>query len=128
MHEVTSGATKKVNIHVPITVKRVERVLVPAGRYKAILEGFESQARPRSGVAYKHGMTVLNSPGTLDSDYRGEVKVLLVNLSNEPFTIFDGERIAQLVLAQHYQFSWNVVEQLDDTVRADGGFGHTGTK
>lgn len=126
--EASAGADIKANIDAPITLKPLERVLVPTGIYIALPKGFEAQVRPRSGLAYKHGLTVLNSPGTLDSDYRGEVKVLLVNLSNEPFTIFDGERIAQLVLAQHYQFSWNVVEQLDDTVRADGGFGHTGTK
>jgi dUTP pyrophosphatase len=101
-------------------------VLVPTGLFIALPAGFEAQVRPRSGLAAKHGITVLNSPGTIDADYRGEIRVILVNLSQEPFAIEDGERIAQLVIARHEQAEWVEVETLDTTERGEGGFGHTG--
>ena len=104
----------------------LQRALVPTGLYMALPEGYEAQVRPRSGLAIKKGITVLNSPGTIDADYRGEVCVILVNLSNEPFTITDGERIAQMVIARHEQVEWLPVEVLSDTERGAGGFGHTG--
>lgn len=104
----------------------MQRVLVPTGLFIALPEGTEAQVRPRSGLAIKHGVTVLNAPGTIDADYRGEVCVILVNLSSEPFTINDGERIAQMVIARHEQTSWQPVEQLDETERGAGGFGHSG--
>jgi dUTP pyrophosphatase len=100
--------------------------MVPTGLYIALPAGFEAQVRPRSGLAAKHGITVLNSPGTIDADYRGEIRVILVNLSDTPFTIEDGERIAQLVIARHEQAEWAEVETLDATERGEGGFGHTG--
>lgn len=102
--------------------------MVPTGLYAALPVGYEGQVRPRSGLAAKHGITVLNSPGTVDSDYRGELRIILVNLSNEPFVINDGERIAQLIVTRHEQVEWEPVEQLDDTERGTGGFGHTGVK
>jgi dUTP pyrophosphatase len=101
-------------------------VLVPTGLFIALPAGFEAQVRPRSGLAAKHGITVLNSPGTIDADYRGEIRVILVNLSQEPFAVEDGERIAQLVIARHEQAEWVEVETLDTTERGEGGFGHTG--
>ena len=106
----------------------MERRLVPTGLYIALPEGFEAQVRPRSGLALKHGLTVLNSPGTIDADYRGEIMVLLINFSNEPFTINDGERIAQMVVARHEQAEFVEVEVLDETERGEGGYGHTGVK
>lgn len=116
----------RANIEEDIELKSLERVLVPTGLYIALPKGTEAQIRPRSGLAYKHGLTVLNSPGTIDADYRGEVKVLLVNLSNEPFVIKNGERVAQMVVAKHEQVAWKEVETLNETVRGEGGFGHTG--
>jgi dUTP pyrophosphatase len=104
----------------------LQRAIVPTGLYIALPAGFEAQVRPRSGLAAKHGLTVLNSPGTIDADYRGEICVILVNLSNEPFTIQDGERIAQMVIARHEQAEWQEVEVLNETERGEGGFGHTG--
>ena len=104
----------------------MQRCLVPTGLYMALPIGFEAQVRPRSGLAIKKGITVLNSPGTIDADYRGEVCVILINLSAEPFVIEDGERIAQMVIARHEQVAWEQVEVLDDTERGAGGFGHTG--
>ena len=102
------------------------RTLVPTGLFIALPKGYEAQVRPRSGLALKHGITVLNSPGTVDADYRGELRVILVNLSNEPFVINNGERIAQMVVTRHEQVTWEPVEVLDETERGDGGFGHTG--
>jgi dUTP pyrophosphatase len=102
--------------------------LVSTGLFIALPKGYEAQIRPRSGLAFKHGITVLNSPGTIDADYRGELKVLLVNLSNTSFMINDGERIAQMIIAKHEQISWNEASSLDETERGAGGFGHTGTK
>ena len=116
----------RANLEVPVTIGPLERTLVPTGLYIALPAGFEAQVRPRSGLAAKHGITVLNTPGTIDADYRGEVKVVLVNLSNEPFEIVPGERIAQMVIARHETAEWEEVESLDSTERGAGGFGSTG--
>ncbi|TNF31816.1 MAG: dUTP diphosphatase [Bacteroidetes bacterium] len=124
--EFSAGMDLRANLDEDIELKSLERALVPTGLFIALPKGTEAQIRPRSGLAYKHGLTVLNSPGTIDADYRGEVKVLLVNLSNEPFVIRNGERIAQMVVAKHEQVRWSEVEQLNETVRGAGGFGHTG--
>ena len=109
-----------------VTLRSLERTLIPTGIYMELSLGYEAQVRPRSGMAYQHGITVLNSPGTIDADYRGEVKVLLVNLSNEPYTIKHGDRIAQLVVAAHEQVTWQEVESLGETSRGSGGYGSTG--
>lgn len=124
--ELSAGMDLRANIDEPIVLHPLQRTLVPTGLFMALPAGYEAQVRPRSGLAIKKGITVLNSPGTVDADYRGEVCVILVNLSNEPFTITDGERIAQMVIARHEQVEWLSVEQLDDTERGAGGFGHTG--
>ena len=116
----------RANISESIILQPLERRLIPTGLYIALPKGCEAQVRPRSGLALKHGITVLNSPGTIDSDYRGEVMVLLVNLSQEAFTVNDGERIAQLVVARHEQAELVSVEALDETARGAGGYGHTG--
>ena len=123
---LSAGMDLRANIEQDIELGSLERTLVPTGLYIALPAGAEAQIRPRSGLAYKHGLTVLNSPGTIDADYRGEVKVLLVNLSKDPFIIKNGERIAQMVVAKHEQVQWSVVDQLTDTARGAGGFGHTG--
>lgn len=123
---LSAGVDLKANLSEAITLKPLERSLVPTGLFLAIPAGYEAQVRPRSGLAAKHGITVLNSPGTIDADYRGEVKVILVNLSPEPFVIEPGERIAQLVVARCEQVSWEEVERLDETERGAGGFGSTG--
>lgn len=106
----------------------LERVLVPTGLYIELPEGYEAQVRPRSGLAAKHGISIVNTPGTIDPDYRGEIKVILVNLSDVPFTLEPGERIAQMIIARFEHISWNEVETLSETVRGEGGFGHTGVK
>lgn len=124
----SAGMDLRANLDTPITLKPLERALIPTGLYMELPVGFEAQIRPRSGLAYKYGLTVLNSPGTIDADYRGEIKVLLVNLSNEPFTIENEERVAQMVIARHEQIDWTEVETLEETERAAGGFGSTGTK
>lgn len=124
--ELSAGLDLRANIDEDIELKSLERILIPTGLFIALAEGTEAQIRPRSGLAYKHGLTVLNSPGTIDADYRGEVKVLLVNLSSEPFIIKNGERIAQMVVAKYERVEWSEVETLNDTVRGAGGFGHTG--
>lgn len=124
--DLSAGMDLRANISEDIELSSLERVLVPTGLFIALPVGTEAQIRPRSGLAYKHGLTVLNSPGTIDADYRGEVKVLLVNLSNEPFIIKNGERIAQMVVAKHEQVQWSEVKELAATVRGAGGFGHTG--
>lgn len=116
----------RANIDQSITIAPLERKLIPTGLYMALPAGYEAQVRPRSGLAIKKGITVLNSPGTIDADYRGEVCVILINLSNEPFEIQDGERIAQMVIARHEQPELVEVETLDETERGTGGFGHTG--
>ena len=123
----SAGMDVRANITEAITLRPLERTLVKTGLFVEIPLGFEMQVRPRSGLAFKKGITVLNSPGTIDADYRGEIGVLLVNLSSEPFVIEDGERIAQLVLASHEQASWQEVEILEDSDRGQGGFGSTGT-
>ena len=122
----SAGMDLRANLDQPITLAPMQRCLVPTGLYMALPIGFEAQVRPRSGLAIKKGITVLNSPGTIDADYRGEVCVILVNLSTEPLVIEDGERIAQMVIARHEQVAWEEVEVLDDTERGAGGFGHTG--
>lgn len=126
--ELSAGVDLRANISGPLLLKPLERQLVPTGIYVAIPAGYEIQVRPRSGMAIKHGITVLNSPGTVDADYRGELRTILVNVSNEPFTIKPGERIAQMVLAKHERIEWEQVEQLDATERGEGGFGSTGLK
>lgn len=124
----SAGMDLRANIEEAIELKPLERRLVPTGLYMALPEGYEAQVRPRSGLALKHGITVLNTPGTIDADYRGEVGVVLVNLSNEPFSIEPGERIAQMVIAKYEQVELEEVEILDETERGAGGYGHSGTK
>lgn len=124
--ELSAGMDLRANLTEPIILKPLQRCLVPTGLYMALYEGYEAQVRPRSGLALKKGITVLNSPGTIDADYRGEVCVILVNLSAEDFIIEDGERIAQMVIARHEQVQWEAVEALSETERGTGGFGHTG--
>lgn len=122
----SAGMDLRANIEKEIELQPLQRVLVPTGISIALPEGYEAQIRPRSGLAAKHGITVLNSPGTIDADYRGEIKVILVNLSSEPFVIQDGERICQMVISQHAHIDWEETDSLDETERGDGGFGHTG--
>ena len=124
----SAGMDLRANIDVPIVLQPMERRLIPTGLHIALPVGFEAQVRPRSGLALKHGLTVLNSPGTIDADYRGEIMVLLINFSNEPFIITDDERIAQMVIARHEQAEFAEVEVLDETERGEGGYGHTGVK
>ena len=126
--EFSAGVDLRANIEAPIELRPMERKLIPTGLFMALPPGYEAQVRPRSGLAIKHGITVLNTPGTIDADYRGEVCVILVNLSDEPFLIADGERIAQMVIARHEQAEWEEVEVLSETERGAGGFGHSGTK
>ncbi|MCW3075892.1 MAG: deoxyuridine 5-triphosphate nucleotidohydrolase [Bacteroidetes bacterium] len=123
-----AGLDLKANIQEPVVLKSLERQLIPTGLFIELPSGFEAQIRPRSGLAFKNGITVLNSPGTIDADYRGEVKVLLVNLSNADFIVNDGERIAQMVIAKHEQISWEQVTVLEESNRGAGGFGSTGKK
>ena len=125
---LSAGMDLRANIDASITLQPLERRIIPTGLYIALPPGYEAQVRPRSGLAFKHGITVLNSPGTIDADYRGELGVLLVNLSNEPFVIAEGERIAQMVIARHEQAEFCIVEELDQTERGEGGYGHTGVK
>lgn len=124
----SAGMDLRANIESPITLHPMERTLVPTGIRIELPEGYEAQVRPRSGLALKHGITVLNTPGTIDSDYRGELKVLLVNLSNDDFVVNAGERVAQMVIARHETATWEEVEVLDETERGEGGYGHTGVK
>ena len=124
----SAGMDLRANIESPITLHPMERSLVPTGIRIELPEGYEAQVRPRSGLALKYGITVLNTPGTIDSDYRGELKVLLVNLSNEDFVINAGERVAQMVIAKHETATWEEVDVLDETERGEGGYGHTGVK
>lgn len=123
---LSAGLDLRANLEAPITLQPMERRLVPTGLRIALPEGYEAQVRPRSGLALKHGITLLNTPGTIDADYRGEIGVIMVNLSIEPFTIADGERIAQLVIARYEQAEWLETGALDETERGEGGFGHTG--
>lgn len=124
----SAGMDLRANIGEPIVLRPMERKLIPTGLYIALPPGYEAQVRPRSGLALKRGITVLNAPGTIDADYRGEVGVLLINLSQEDFTVNDGERIAQMVIARHEQGEFVEVETLDETERGAGGYGHTGVK
>lgn len=124
----SAGVDLKANIEESITLGSLERTMIPTGLYIQLPQGYEAQVRPRSGLAAKHGITVTNSPGTIDADYRGEVCVLLVNLSVQAFTIEPGERVAQMVIARHEHVEWKEVEQLDDSLRGTGGFGSTGKK
>ncbi len=125
---LSAGMDLRANLDSPITLKPLQRCLVPTGIYMALPEGYEAQVRPRSGLAIKKGIGVLNSPGTIDADYRGEICVILVNLSSEDFVVEDGERIAQMVIARYEQAEWLEVEALNETERGEGGFGHTGKK
>jgi dUTP pyrophosphatase len=124
--QASAGLDLRANLDQPVILKPMQRELVPTGLFIELPAGCEAQVRPRSGLAFKHGVTVLNSPGTIDADYRGEVKVLLVNLSDTDFTINDGERVAQLVVARHEQITWEAVSELEDSKRGSGGFGSTG--
>ena len=124
----SAGMDLRANLDNPVVLKPLERALIPTGIYIQLPNGYEAQIRPRSGLAIKHGISIVNAPGTIDADYRGEIKVILVNLSNENFTINDGERICQMVIAQHARVEWAEVEELDETERGEGGFGHTGKK
>lgn len=124
----SAGMDLRANLSEPLSLAPMQRCLVPTGLYIALPVGYEAQVRPRSGLAIKKGVTVLNSPGTIDADYRGEICVILINLSQETFVIEDGERIAQMVIARHEQAEWQEVEVLSETERGEGGFGHTGKK
>ena len=124
----SAGMDLRANLDAPVTLRPLERRLIPTGLFIALPEGYEAQVRPRSGLALKYGLTVLNAPGTIDADYRGEIGVVLVNLSDEDFVVNDGERIAQLVIARHEQAEFVVVAELDATERGEGGYGHTGVK
>lgn len=123
---LSAGMDIKANIEAPITLEPLERKLIPTGLYIELPQGYEAQIRPRSGLAIKKGISILNSPGTIDADYRGEICVILINLSKEPFIIEDGERICQMVIAKHEQVNWEEVKILGETERGAGGFGHTG--
>ncbi len=124
----SAGMDLRANISEAITLKPMQRALIPTGLFIALPEGYEAQVRPRSGLAFKHGITVLNTPGTIDADYRGEIGVILINLGQEDFVIQDGERIAQMVIAKYEQCDFIPVEALDQTERGEGGFGHSGVK
>ena len=126
--ELSAGMDLKASIETPVELDTLERAMVPTGIYIELPAGYEAQIRPRSGLAAKHGISVCNSPGTIDADYRGEIKVILVNLSKEKFTINPGERIAQMVIAKYEKIEWEEVEQLGETERGTGGFGSTGVK
>jgi len=122
----SAGMDLRANIDAPITLEPLERALIPTGLFIELPIGYEAQIRPRSGLAIKHGISLANAPGTIDSDYRGEIKAIVVNLSNTPFVINDGERICQMVIAHHERITWIETDQLTETVRGAGGFGHTG--
>ena len=122
----SAGMDLCANLDAPVTLPSLGRALIPTGLYVALPQGYEAQIRPRSGLALKKGITLLNTPGTIDADSRGEIGVIVANLSAEPFTLADGDRIAQMVVARHETVCWEAVERLDDTARGDGGFGHTG--
>ncbi len=124
---LSAGMDLRAALAEPVSLQPLERQLIATGLYIELPPGYEAQIRPRSGLAYKHGLTVLNSPGTIDADYRGEIKVLLVNLSNEPFIIQPGERIAQMIVARHARVAWQQVSSLEESARGGGGFGSTGS-
>lgn len=123
---LSAGMDLRASLTEPIILQPMQRALIPTGLYIELPAGTEAQIRPRSGLAFKHGITVLNSPGTIDADYRGEIKVLLINLSQEPFEIKDSERIAQMIISKHETVEWQLVESINQTERGEGGFGHTG--
>jgi dUTP pyrophosphatase len=123
---LSAGMDLRANIDEPVTLRPLQRSLIPTGIYIQLPEGYEAQIRPRSGLAVKHGISIVNSPGTIDADYRGEIRVILVNLSDEDFIINDGERICQMIIARHARVEWLQVDDLDETERGSGGFGHTG--
>lgn len=124
----SAGMDIRANLTEPVELKPLERKLIPTGLYIALPDGYEAQIRPRSGLAIKHGISLVNTPGTIDADYRGEIGIILINLSNEPFVINDGERICQMVITNYQQVEWQQVDILDETERGSGGFGHTGEK
>lgn len=125
---MSAGMDLRANLQNPVVLKSLERKLIPTGLFIELPQGFEAQIRPRSGLALKKGITILNSPGTIDADYRGEIRIILINLSQDDFVVKSGERICQMVIAAHETVEWNLVEMLDETVRGEGGFGHTGKK
>src|SRR5690554_2598073 len=126
--EASAGLDLRANIDEAIEIGSLEKVIVPTGLFMEIPIGYEAQVRPRSGLAFKHGITVLNSPGTIDADYRGEIKVILINLSDADFVINNGERICQMVVSKYEHFEWTLTDNLDESHRGDGGFGHTGVQ
>jgi len=126
--EMSAGMDLRANLTEPVVLKPLERKLIPTGLFIELPQGYEAQIRPRSGLALKKGITVLNTPGTIDADYRGEIGIILINLSQEDFVIENGERICQMVIASHETVKWELVEELEETVRGAGGFGHTGKK
>jgi dUTP pyrophosphatase len=125
---LSAGMDLRANIDEPILLKPMERILVPTGLFIELPEGFEAQVRPRSGLAIKKGISLANTPGTIDADYRGEIKIIMINLSREDFLIEDGERIAQMIISRHEKAEWSQVDELNETSRGAGGFGHSGTK
>lgn len=126
--DMSAGMDIRANLDQPIVLKPMQRCLVPTGLFISLPDGYEAQIRPRSGLALKKGVTVLNTPGTIDADYRGEIGIILINLSQEDFVIEDGERVAQMIIARYEQIRWRPVEVLDETERGAGGFGHSGVK
>ncbi|MDR2087396.1 MAG: dUTP diphosphatase [Dysgonamonadaceae bacterium] len=124
----SAGLDLRANINEPVILNTLERALIPTGLFIELPVGYEAQIRPRSGLAVKHGISLVNSPGTIDSDYRGEIKVIVINLSNEPYVINDGERICQMIVAKHERIEWETAGELNETLRGTGGFGHTGTE
>lgn len=126
--EHSAGMDLRANLETPVTLKPLQRALIPTGLFIELPEGHEAQIRPRSGLAYKHGISIVNTPGTIDADYRGEIKVLLVNLSDQDFVVEDGERVAQMVVARYERVAWQETESLSDSERGAGGYGSTGTK
>ena len=126
--DLSAGMDLRANLQEDVTLKPLERLLTPTGMHIELPAGYEAQVRPRSGLAYKHGITVLNTPGTIDADYRGEIKVILINLSNENFTVKNGDRIAQMIISKHERAELELVDSLNNTQRGEGGFGHTGKK
>lgn len=126
--EFSAGMDLKANLDSPVVLESLERAMIPTGLHIELPVGYEAQIRPRSGLAAKHGISIVNSPGTIDADYRGEIKVVLVNLSKDPFTVNPGERIAQMIVARHEKVEWEEVETLEESARGEGGFGSTGRK
>ena len=123
-----AGMDVRASLEAPVTLGPLERALIPTGLYMQLPQGYECQVRPRSGLALRHGLSLVNTPGTVDADYRGEIGIIMINLSNEPYTITDGERIAQFVIKEYTRVEWELVEEIDHTKRGDGAFGHTGTE